>query len=117
MIYSYKVLSDEELDYLIDRYSFGTAVVDQNTYIVVKCKDYNRMVLHDATRKFTINSPIKRLTISKEAISLWLNNYKDKYSLIEVQNALSTLIITYQDLTLDDISKQLERKTVKIKSN
>lgn len=115
MIGNLKILSDDELKYLTDRYIFGTAIVDNMKYIVVKCKDYNRMVLHEITHKFTINSPIKRLTISKEAIDLWLNHFNN-YSLIEVQNAINSLIVSYQDLTFDDILSQLARKTLKIKS-
>ena len=116
MIANIKILSDDELNYLIDRYTFGVATVGDDVYVVVKCNGYNRMILHDAKKKFTINSPVKRITISKEAINLWLT-YLSDYSLIAVQNAINSLIVTYQELELKDIKAQLDNNILKIKTN
>lgn len=115
MIGNIKVLSDSELAYLKEKYVFGKAIVEDKIYVVVKCKDYNRMVLHDSAKKFTINTPIKRITISKEAIYLWKTELFD-YSLIEIQNAINSLVVTYQDLTINDIKEQIKNNNLKIKA-
>ena len=47
----------------------------------------------------------------------WINKYKDTYSLVDVQNSLSSLVVSYQDITDDSIDEQLKRKTLKIKEN
>lgn len=113
MVGNTKVLSEDELSFLINKYSFGVANVDNKQYIVVKSNNYDRMVLHDSTKKFTLNTPIKKLSISPEAINLWLTELNN-YSLIEVQNAINALIVTFQDITIEDIKNQLKRKNSKI---
>ena len=51
----------------------------------------------------------RRIKITKNAIDLWSEKYIDEYSLIEVQNAINTLIVTYQTVTQEHVTGQLER--------
>lgn len=101
-------LSEKVLKELIDSFN-------KKDYIATSCAGYDRTVLHDINKSFSINTSIKRkISISEKAINLWLKKYLNKYSLIEIQNAINTLLVTYQDLTDDNISSQLERKKARI---
>lgn len=109
-----KALTDEELDYIRNSYQFDV----HDKYIVVMCSVngtmYNRKTLHDIDKPFSLTTKARKITISVQAINMWLEKYKDKYSLIEVQNAINYLIITYQPLTDEEMEKQLKRKSVRI---
>ena len=108
-----KALNKEELDYLNDKYTFELL---ENKYIVVHCKGYNRKVLHELDQSINLNTPIRRILINPETIRLWIENFKAEYSLLDVQNAINSLIITYQDVNLEDIKLQLLRGTTTIKT-
>ena len=109
-----KALTQEELDYIKDSYQFD--VYDK--YIVVSCSVngtmYNRKTLHDIDKPFFLTTKVRKITITVQAINMWLEKYKDRYSLIEVQNAINFLIINYQPLTDEEMEKQLKRKGVRI---
>lgn len=100
-----KALTIDELKYFVDRYDIE--LVDK--YIVVNCKTLKRKTLHDLDAGFELSTPVRKINISKKAIDLWKDQYIGKYSLIEVQNAINTLIITYQNLNDTQISEQLKR--------
>lgn len=100
-----KALSVDELKYFLDRYDIKLL----DDYILVTCKTLNRKTLHDLDKGFPLSTPIKKMNITKQAIELWKNDYKDSYSLIEVQNAINTLIITYQNVNDFQIREQLKR--------
>ena len=98
-----KALTKSELDYLTEKYSFD--ILDN--YIVVSCKGYDRKVLHDIDKAFSINTPVRKIQISELAIKMWRENFKANYNLLAVQNAISSLIVTYQDVSLEDVKKIL----------
>ena len=107
-----RALSQAEIEYLNDRYSFELI----GDYIITKVKGYDRKVLHDIDKSFVLNTPIRKISISKEAIDLWMNFFRlDGYTLIDVQNAISSLIVTYQDVTEPDVKSILDRKVKEIK--
>lgn len=107
-----KALSDEEKDWLNNNYNI---IFKPDIGFIVNRTGYDRRVIHDAGKKFILSTPIRKITISKLAQDLWVNKYQDKYTLIDVQSAISTLIVTYQDLSDEDINKQLQRASSKIK--
>lgn len=107
-----KALTDDEKDWLNENYSIK---YNPDVGIIVSKNGYNRRVIHDRGQSFSINSEVRKITISKDAQELWINKYLDKYTLIDVQAAISTLIVTYQDLTDDEIDSQLVRASSKIK--
>ena len=106
-----RALTKEELDFMRDKYSFKLF----DKYIVVSCRGYNRTTLHDITKPFEIRSPIRKVKLSVQAINLWIEKYQEKYSLVEVQNAISTLIVTYQEVTPENIDIYLRRNGPQIK--
>ena len=107
-----RALTDEELEYMNDKYEFE---VFNNQYIVVKTKGYNRTTLHPIDQQFALSSSIRKVTISVQAIKLWIDKYMGKCSLIDVQNAISTLIVTYQDVNETTIDECINKKSTKIK--
>lgn len=106
-----RALTDEELDFIDSNYVFE---VLENKYIIVSFKGYNRKVLHDIDKPFLINTSVRKVNISIEAINYWLEDFKDNYSLIEVQNAINVLIVLYQPVNKEEIEKQLKRRTSKV---
>lgn len=106
-----KALTKDELEFLNSKYKFKL----MDNYVVVSCVGFDRKVLHEIDKPFTLTTPIRRITITPKAIKCWIEQFKDKYSLLEVQNSINTLIITYQDISIDDIKIILERNNSLIK--
>ena len=100
-----KALSIDELKYFLNRYDIKLV----GNYIAVICKTLNRKTLHDLDKGFPLSTDIKKINITKQAIDLWIKDYLDSYSLIEVQNAINTLIVTYQNVNDSQIKEQLKR--------
>lgn len=103
-----RALTLDELKYFNDRYTFSYI----EGYILVHCNILNKKTFHDTNKSFSLKSPVRKVTISKEAIDFWKDNYYEDYSLIEVQNAISSLVITYQEVN----KSQLDRELKKIRS-
>lgn len=90
-------------------------VKNDSKYISVTTKNcVRRTVLHNINESFLVSTPIRKISFSKEAINYWINDFRDKYTLADVQNAISVLTITYQKVDKNEIKKQLERKTSKV---
>ena len=107
-----KALTKDELEFLDSKYKFE--LIDK--YIIVSCSGFDRKVLHEIDKPFSLNTSIKKLTITKEAIDFWIYKFKDNYSLIDVQNAINSLIVTYQDITLPEIELVLHRQNLLVKT-
>lgn len=105
-----RALTDDELRYMLDRYTFS---VFENKYIVTKC--VNRETLHQIGKNFSLSTPIRKVAISPLAVDMWINNFKDDFSLVEVQNAISVLTVTYQPVNEETVLKQMKRKSIEIK--
>ena len=105
-----KALTNEELKFVVDKYSFE---LFDNSIIV---KTNNRKTLHDRNESFSLLLPLerRRIKITSKAIDLWIKSYMNKYSLIEVQNAINTLCVTFQNVTEENIHQQLERSRSKL---
>ncbi len=105
-----KILSKEELDYLVEKYSFRML---NPTVLGVKTSSCARENIHSILESFTINTPIKRITITPMAINYWIK-LGDKAHLIAVQNAINVLMITYQDISENAILKQIKKNSTQI---
>lgn len=106
-----RALTINELEYFLNRF----VIELKNDYIVVMTKSLNRKVIHDSNVGFQLSTDLRKINITKKAIDLWIKKYIDKYSLIEVQNAINTLIVTSQNVTEKAIYSQL--KKIKSKLN
>lgn len=100
-----RILTKAERDYFNKKYIFE--IIDNK--ILVKVKDYNRITAHEISKNFSLNTKLRKLTISKEAIKLWSEKFYGKYSLIDVQNAINQLLITYQLPSEKEIEQQLNK--------
>ena len=107
-----KVISSSEMEYLNSRYSFSI----EGNQILVKIKNYNRVTAHPANASFSLNTKVRKLDITPEAVKLWNDSFKDKHSLFEVQNAINILISTYQTPSFEEVAEQLKRGTAEIKT-
>lgn len=100
-----KLLTKDERKFFNDNYIFDL----KDDVIIVKVKKFGRIVAHSINENFSINSTIRKITITTEAIDLWIKNFiKTKHSLIDVQNAVNALKISYQTLEYDDVKNQLD---------
>lgn len=105
-----KALTDSELKFLVGRYIFELV----ENYVVVNCN--NKKTIHPRDEGFSLLLPLqrRRIKITKQAIDLWCENYIDKYSLLEVQNAINTLLVTFQSISEVNVKSQLERTRSKL---
>lgn len=100
-----KLLERNEFETFINKYEFS--IHDQ--YIIVSVKTFNRPTLHDKSKSFSISCNNRKLIITPEAINLWENHFRDR-NLIEVQNALNTIILMYQSPNPQDVEKILNKE-------
>lgn len=101
-----KLLTKEELNIFIDKYSFK---VDGN-YIWVTVKNFNRPTIHPINKSFFIATNNRKITIDVDAVKIW-NEYFKEYHLIEVQQAMNKLYLMYQqNLNVNDIKKILNNE-------
>lgn len=100
-----KLLERNEFEAFINKYEFS--IHDQ--YIIVSVKTFNRPTLHDKSKSFSISCNNRKLIITPEAINLWENHFRDR-NLIEVQNALNTIILMYQSPNPQDVEKILNKE-------
>lgn len=99
-----KLLTKDERQFFHDNYSFEL----QGNFILVKFKNYGRVVAHPINKQFSIVSKVRKITISVEAITLWIEKFKDsKYTVVDIQNAMNALIIGYQPTAYDEVKNQL----------
>lgn len=105
-----KALTNEELEFVMGKYKFELF----DDYIVV-CTN-GRRTLHKKDDSFSLLLPLerRRIKITKKAIDIWIDKYQNKYTLIEVQNAINTLVVTFQNVTNDSLDGQLERSRSKL---
>lgn len=107
-----RILNNEEIDYLKERYIFELVDAGEDVYVAVKTSTFHRKVLHDAKASFSINTPIKRITITPEAVNYWKE--LQQYDLITIQNTINCLSIMYQAVSKEEIVKQIEIGRTKI---
>lgn len=100
-----RALSKTELDFLKEKYKFELF----GDFIVTSCAGIDRKILHPINKSFAINTPIRKITISELAIKMWIEHFQSNYNLLEVQNAISSLIVTYQDISVEDVGKILAK--------
>lgn len=97
-----RLLTKEEIEFFKNEYSFEI----YGKYLLVSTKSYKRTVTHDLNKDFFISSKKRKITITKETLKLYKESFSNTY-LIELQNAINALIISYQDINEDSIKEQL----------
>lgn len=101
-----RLLTKFELAYFNEMYSFEQS----GDLILVKTRNINRTTVHPIDKGFSLRmSNSRRLNISSQAVKIWIDRFKDsKYSIIDIQNAMNALIISYQNLRYEDVISQLK---------
>lgn len=98
-----KVISQDELDYLNTLYTFDI----EEDLIGVLCK--GRLTFHNIDRPFTISTPIRKITITLDAINYWIRQKDDSgYSLFDIQNTMNLLKVIYQEVNFDSVINYLK---------
>ena len=99
-----KLMTKSELKLLNDIYTFK--YIDGG--ILATTKNYNRKVIHDIDKKFLINSKIRNIYITPQAMKMWVDNFQNsEYTLLDIQNAINSLIISYQNIDKSELIKEL----------
>lgn len=109
-----KLLTPAQLDKLNEKYVFE---VDGND-IIVKLRHYNRVTKHPKDKAFHINSKIRKVCFSLDAIELWLSirDSHKNYTLFDVQQAVNTAYITYRPINVTNVLSILKNPTFKIQN-
>ena len=109
-----KPITYSEFEFINGKYKFEL----MGDYVVVHTMDSTRATLHRKDKSFILNTALRKLTISKRAMALWEEYFNPEFTLLEVQYAINSLVVTYQDVTVDDVLNILERGNTKVlKSN
>lgn len=107
-----RLMTENELILLKKRYKFTI----ENNKIVVRTSIRSRETLHDIDKPFAINvKKVRKICFSQDAIQIWKSLYEEEANLLEVQQAVNKLVITFQDITLDNVKEILNGKNLKIK--
>lgn len=112
-----KLISADDLKTMKEKYKFELDSSGNN--ILVKTNTNSRLTYHNSCKPFGINMVGKRVVVfSMDAISIWKELYSVyNYSLLEVQNAVNKLYITFQEITTENVQKILSEEDIKIKEN
>lgn len=114
------ILSADDHKYFNDKYMF----IINGDSVLVQIKDYNRTTAHPLDKSFALKTLVRKLTISKEALSIWSTNFyrnqkyqtitkEDMYTLIDIQNAINMLIVAYQAITFENVLDVLRHSKLK----
>ena len=106
-----KLLTPRELSEFNAKYRFNRNA----THVIVSIEGYNRITLHDIDKPFTINSKIRKVTFTTEAINLWRQIDLSDCSLLDIQQAVNYLILSYQEVNLKNV-KNVLNYPIKIKN-
>lgn len=106
-----QLLTRDDLIYLNNKYTFDI----KDDFIIVSNTDYTRLTCHDINKKFSLNTKVKKVTITPQAIEIWKNcrnkdTGKSDFTLFEVQDAINSLILTYQQPIEEYVKKELQRR-------
>ena len=105
-----RLLTEDERRYLNQKYSFD--IEDGN--VLVKTINYGKVTKHPLDKTFAINTIVRKITISAETLAIWSKDvYKkldNQFTLIDVQNVVNMLTISYQEITNQAVISVLKEK-------
>lgn len=107
-----KLLTQHQLTRFCDKYIFE--IIDDK--ISVETYNYRRKTLHDIDKPFHINSNIRKINFSIDAINIWKEFYErdEKFNLVEVQQNVNKLELMYQPVSTDAVYKMMRKGTKKL---
>lgn len=108
-----KLLSPRQLDEMNEKFEF---IYDEPTdSVLVKCRNYKKITPHPASQGFAINSKIRKVSFTTDSIQIW-KELKANYSLLDVQQTVNKLYLTYQPITKSSVENSLKTNNFTIKS-
>lgn len=110
-----RLMTKEEMSFLKNKYWFN--IIDDNT-MAVCTKIRHRQTLHSFNESFVINvKKLRTIRFSVEALLIWKELYNGREpNLLDVQQAVNKLAITFQDITINNVNKLLSGKDIKLKN-
>lgn len=109
-----KLLTREQLEAFKERYEF----ISDTTSVVVKVNGYKRETRHPKNQPFHINAKnIRKLIFNVNAITIWDELGPRKYNLVEIQNAVNALTISYQHITTKNVLQMLVKINERMREN
>lgn len=100
-----KLLTKKELSNLKNLYYFKLDDSKQN--ILVGNNYMRRITPHPINKGFGLNSKVRVIKISKEAISIWMG--LKEYNLFEIQQAINILKMLFQEIDTTSVKKLLDK--------
>ena len=109
MMNNIRLLTDKELAYLNDKYTFD---VDLFGNVIVGNRHYNRQTIHDANETFSLNTKVRKISFNSKIIELWkrLNVEGVNCSLFDVKQAVTKLYIAYQEIDENNVKDKIEEE-------
>lgn len=104
-----KILSDEDLEYLNKKYEINV----KDDYLTIRTAHHNRLLFHTLDEKIRIRYGDKTMMLTPIAVKYWKDNFTN-FTLIDVQNAINTLSVLAQDISIETIENLLKRRHSKI---
>ncbi len=101
-----KLLTQKELSNLKDLYYFKLDEAGQN--VLVGNNYFKRITPHPVDEGFGLNSKVRVIKISKEAIQIWID-LNEEYNLFDIQQAINILKIMFQEIDAASIKELLDK--------
>lgn len=101
-----KLLTLDQLNELKSIYYFELDKLNKN--ILVCNTNYNRKTPHPINNHFTLNSKVRVIRVSKEAIKIWIE-LEQKYNLFDIQEVICILVFMLQDIDTTLVKKLLDK--------
>lgn len=108
-----KLLDSYQLKSIKQRYSFSYD--ESSNTISVNIVGYDRQTIHSALYPFSLNTKVRRITITVEMIDIWKKLQFEPH-LIDVQQAVNLLYVMYQPISVENVTKILQKNRIKIKT-
>lgn len=100
-----KLLTDDELKQFNEHY-----IVEYfHNNLIIKTKSYNRNILYPVDSTITLNSKIRKISITSEVINIWNKYYSKKYSIFDIVQAVNILKLFYMDVTKENVDIALKK--------
>lgn len=110
-----RIMDAKDLELFLNKYYFD---IDEK-YVYVKLKDYGRVTAHERGKSFFIQyRGLRKLTITPEAVEIWneLVEKQKKLNLIEVQQYVNILTLTYQKVNTASVKHMLNGYEMTVKN-
>lgn len=108
-----RLLTDQEMEFVKNKYNF--ILIDDKS-MMVRSKIRHRETIHELNRSFVINiKKLRTVRFSVDAMEIWKELKESlKPNLLDVQQAVNKLVITFQDINTNNVCKILSGKDIKL---